>query len=157
MRVWVGISLLSLVMCGTALAEDLNAPAQKTPTIATEMQRGHNVTAECIARTQYWDDLSDCVEGAEQLENRNNADTDAFQLGLFGSALVKLTELEQRALDKGDTIGKFMILTGKQWYFTVAELQTKTGVSDRQLSDFVDAFPAKLKAIKEHWASHVLP
>jgi hypothetical protein len=157
MQTWVKAFLLSVFIGGTVTAADLNAPAGKSLTIGSELARGHNVTADCISKTQYWDDLTDCVSAAEQVENRNNTDSDAFQLGLYAAALVKLTELEADSLTKGHTVGRLMIITGKQWYLSVAELQGSLGVSDQQLSQFADAFPAKLKAFKKHWAEHATP
>lgn len=90
----------------------MNAPAEKKPTIGSELIRGRNVTLGC--ETGYWDTFYDCVNTALGIENWRNADTDAFLLGIYGNALVRLAEYEQRACGWSENKGRLGITAGKE-------------------------------------------
>ena len=75
-RRWYQWMVAAILFISPVAAADLNAPAEKKPTIGSELTRGRNVTSGCEAR--YWDTFYDCVNSALAVENRRDTDTDAF-------------------------------------------------------------------------------
>jgi hypothetical protein len=145
-RQWVVIGLLSI---SPVAAADLNAPAEKRPTIGSELIRGRNVTLGC--ETRYWDTFHDCMNTALGIENRKNTDTDAFLLGVYGSALVRLTEYEQKAGGWSETNGRLGVMVGKEWYGNATALQGKLDITDEQLSTAIGIAAAHFSKAKLFW------
>jgi hypothetical protein len=140
MRLVIGAAVgLALLMPDPTGAADLNAPAEKRPTIASELMRGYN----CI----------NIVLGAE---NRKNTDTDAFLLGIYSSALVRLTRYEDQYGRFTWNNGRLGLTVGKEWYLRTMSLQRKLDILDQQLSAVMPIPAPYFDKVKARWESQKL-
>jgi hypothetical protein len=135
-----------------AFAADLNAPAEKKPTIGSELERGYNVVHGC--NSQHWDTFYKCISIVIEVENRKNTDTDLFLLGVYAGSMVRLTEYEQAMrIPFSETNGKLGLIVGKEWYLNTVQLQRRLDISDQQLASTIQTSPALVSKAKVRWSA----
>jgi hypothetical protein len=132
-------------------AADLNAPAEKKATVGSDLTRGYNISHKCNA--QYWDTFYDCVNTELDFEDRRNTDTDAFLLGVYTGALIRLSRYEERYGRFTWNNGRFGLTVGKEWYLKTTTLQQNLDILDEQLSTVIGVPKEKIISVKSRWAT----
>jgi len=128
----------SLVICVFALparAVDLNAPAAKKVTVASEIKRGHDSVHKCSsAPVVGFLNLLKCLQMAFDLNQQANTDTDPFLLGAnFGSWVIlnmNLTVMHDSAKESEFNLAEN---AARQYFKDFRNLQFRLKIDDETL------------------------
>ncbi len=96
------ILLIGVFFSCSAYAVDLDAPITKKPTIRSEIQRGGAVTSDCLSGILTYSETSECISDILEAEEKNNAGTDAFKLGVFFEGYTHYAILESMNIPMSD-------------------------------------------------------
>jgi hypothetical protein len=85
--------LFNLAVVAPVLAVDLNAPAEKTVTIGSEIARGYTAVLHSTDRIYDPLEVQEAVSNRLATERERNTDTDAFYLGAYYEAWREIKNL----------------------------------------------------------------
>jgi hypothetical protein len=151
---WTALAIALHLWSVSATAADLGAPADKKPTIGSEIVRGYNVSSGCDA--QYWDTFYRCIQLALSMQNRRNSDTDAFLLGAYSESLIRLSGYEKQYGRFSWNNGRLGLSVGKEWYLETDLFQRKLDVPNEQLAALLQVSSNYLNKVKLRWSSQAL-